>query len=924
MASQAPTTASSDTVPTEPVDPFTARLRTIGRLARRLGLVAVAVVVLGALVSVAVRLETNRLWFRSVHASGVYGTQLRAQVLLFVVGAVVAGALGALAVVLVQRRPVPTAPWHHSEDEETRGWRAWVEARPVLANRLVLAVFTLVPAYRVGTAAAGRWQAYLLWRHAAPWGVTDAVHHRDVSYYVEVYPFHRAVANLLGSALTWALVATVVAGLVHASLRLRGPARRFTRPLVGQLSALAAGYLLVRAAGWWLDRAALVTSNRGPVTGLSYTDAHATSPGRLALVVLGVLLALALAANAVLRRRRVLVGTLAAAVVATLLLGSAWPALVQRFREVPSAATVDLPQIRRNQAATAAAFGLEHVRTVDAAPAAGSGAAGSGSAAALTRAALQDTRLRALDPNRLSPTFTVKQQIQAFYGFKNTLDVDRYPVDGTPTDLALGVRELHVGDVPRSTWANRHLVYTHGYGVVAAPTSSMDSRGVPRFVDGGAPDGSTLGVTEPRIYFGQSSPSYSIVGAPQGTDPVEFDHPAFGTTDGAHTTYDGGGGVPVGSTWNRLLYAIRMGSPQILLSSALNADSQILYDRDPRSRVAAVAPWLRLDGDAYPAVVDGHVDWVVDGYTSSATYPEAQQVDLRQATTSTLTAQGASTAERGTVNYLRDSVKATVDAYTGQVTLYEWNQDAQPDPLLKAWESVFPGVVQPQSAMPAGLVDHLRYPQDLFDVQRQLLTRYHVGDAADFYNGNDFWSVPTDPTVAAAQQLNSSSLYTPPSHTPSDPSVYQTMSADGTSPARYALASPLVSLDRHNLTALLSVDAAPGPGYGDLTLLHFPAAASIGAPSQVQNDIESSTRISEALTLQRGGNSTVVLGQLVPVPLGDRVLYVEPVYTQAQGGSSFPILRHVIAVYGDGDPAFADDLPTAVRQAIASGVRAAG
>lgn len=922
MASQAPVAPADTVAASDPLDPFTSGLRRLRRWGRRALLTVVAIGLVAVAVSAVARVETNRLWFDSLGDGAVYATRLRAELLLGIVAALLAGGLGALAVVLVNR--TAPAPWPREEDEQARGWRAWVEAHPVAARRLVLAVFTLVPAYRLGTAASGSWQQYLLWRHAVPWGTTDPTYHRDLSYYVEIYPWHRTVVGLLSSMLTWAIVATIVAALVHGSLRLRGPGRRVTRPLIAQTSALLAAWLLVHAGSYWLDRMALTTSNRGPVTGAGYTDTHAVGPGRIGLIVVVVLVALALAANVVLRRGRLLAGAVALTVVASLLFATAWPALVQHLKEQPSAATLDLPQIRRNQQATAAAFGIGDVTVQEVGATDG---AARPSLAALTRQALDDTQLRALDPNRLTPTFDVKQQLQAYYGFKNTLDVDRYPLGGRTRDVAIGVRELHAGNVSRSTWATQHLVYTHGYGVVAAPIDSIDpTTGVPTFLDGGLPPEQQIPVTQPRVYFGQNSPSYSIVGQPQGAAPVEFDHPAGAGTDAAatHTTYTGGGGVPIGSWWHRLLYATTSRSPQILLSSGINADSRILTVRDPRARVAALAPWLTLDGDVYPVVVDGDIEWVVDGYTTASTYPDAQQVDLHQATTSTLTAQGASVAQpHGAVNYMRDSVKATVDAYTGEVHLYAWDQAAHPDPLLTAWTSVDPGLIEPESAIPAALLPHLRYPQDLFDVQRQLLTKYHVTDAADFYSGNDFWSVPTDPTVAATQQLNSSSTYTPPARTPSDPSVYQTLSADGTSKATFALSTPLVTLNHHDLAGFLSVDSTPGADYGHLTLLRFPSGTGVGSPAQVQNDIESTTRISEALTLQRGGNSKVVLGQLVAVPLQGQMLYVEPIYTQAQGSNSFPILRHVVAVYGDGDPAFTTGLDSAVRQAIASGERAA-
>jgi hypothetical protein len=413
------------------------------------------------------------------------------------------------------------------------------------------------------------------------------------------------------------------------------------------------------------------------------------------------------------------------------------------------------------------------------------------------------------------------------------------------------------------------------------------------------------------VYFGPAfgASSYSIVGQPTGShEELEFDHPGSnGSSKSARTTYQGDGGVPIGSTLRRLLFAVQEHDPNILFSSELNSASQLLTVRDPRARVAKVAPWLTLDGDVYPAVVNGSIDWIVDGYTTSANYPDSQLVNLHAASQTTLTANGASIAQPNTqVNYLQNSVKAVVDAYTSKVTLYEWDQTQHLDPLLKTWESVFPGLVQPQSSIPSALLPELRYPTDLFNVQRSLLAKYHVTQPASFYSGNDFWKVPTDPTVASSGS------------SPPLPSRYISMSPDGFGAQHYSLSSPMATLNGRQLSAFVSVDAQPGPDYGKFTVLDFPSGSGGESPSQVQNDIESDTDITDALTLQRGGNSTVVLGDLAAIPVAGRVLYVEPVYTRSSGSASFPILRHVIALYANGNPSFDNSLGPAIRDAILS------
>ena len=598
---------------------------------------------------------------------------------------------------------------------------------------------------------------------------------------------------------------------------------------------------------------------------------------------------------------------------------SSWPALVYHFQEAPSAAKVDLDEIAHNQKATLAAFDLDRdVATVPYAPST------TLSSSAVVSLANTTAQASVIDPNQLSPTFNVEQQLQAYYGFKSTLDIGNYDVSGQSKDVVVAVRELRAKGIPQSSWVNSHLVYTHGYGVVAAPTDTVDpATQSPVYLNGGIPPGQQIPVSRPQVYFSPAfgSSSYSIAGEPAGNhEQLEFDHPGSkGSSKSAYTTYHGDGGIPIGSTLRRLLFAVQDQDPNIFFSSEINRASQLLTVRDPRARVATVAPWLTLDGDVYPAVVGGHIEWVVDGYTTSSNYPDSQLVNLHTASATTLTANGASLAQPSQlVNYMQNSVKAVVDAYTGKVTLYEWDQQQHPDPLLTTWESVFPGLVQPQSSIPSALLSELRYPSDLFNVQRVLLAKYHVTQPASFYSGNNFWTVPKDPTVASAQAINASSTST--TYIPPLPSRYSSLSADGFGAKRYSLSSPMVTLNGQQLAAFISVDAQPGPNYGKFTVLEYPSASGGESPAQVQNDIESNTNITESLTLQRGGNSTVVLGDLEAIPVAGRILYVEPVYTQSSGSASFPVLRHVIALYANGDPSFEDTLTASIKTAIQSAI----
>lgn len=891
----------------------------------RLIAAVVAVVVLWLMFRVAVTIVTTQMWFDSVHHGTVYTTTLEAQILLFCVFAVITGLVSGLAILAVRRN---RSPLYFSQDDDTIRW-VFRKYEPRL-SRLIVLLVVVIPAIVVGRSAAAGWQTYLLWRHATPWHATDPLFHKDISFFVEIYPFHAMVAALLSQAVTYGLWIAVVGGYWYGGWRLRRGRQKVTSDFKTLMTLLLAGYLALKAVNYWLARYALTTSQlHGPVTGPSYTDVHAGLPSKYVLTVIAVLCALALLANVVsagrvgargglrgLGRVRVLIGALVVLVVASTAIGSGAPALVYRFRETPSAATVDLSEIVHNQEATGAAFDLDgNVATVPYNPS-------TTSATATQQLAEKTAQISVLDANQLTPTFNVEQQLQAYYGFKSTLDIDNYDIKGRSRDVDVAVRELHIGAIPQSTWVNQHLVYTHGYGIVAAPTDEVDpTTSSPVFLNGGIPPSQEIPVSRPQIYFGPAfgSTSYAIAGQPPGShNEPEFDHPGGkGSSKSAYTVYRGDGGIPIGSTLRRLLFAVQDSDPNIFFSSELNSASQLLTVRDPRARVAAIAPWLTLDGDVYPAVVNGEIKWIVDGYTSSSNYPDSQLVNLRTASKTTLTANGASISQPSTqVNYLQNSVKAVVDAYTGTVTLYAWNQAQHPDPLLTTWESAFPGLIQAQSDIPPALLAQLRYPTDLFNVQRYLLTRYHVTQPTSFYSGADFWKVPTDPTVASSQAINATSA--PSASTPPLPSRYSSMSADGFGPQRYSLSSPLVTLNGQQLAAFMSVDAKPGPDYGKFTMLIFPSASGSESPAQVQNDIESNTKITEQLTLQRGGNSSVVLGSLEAIPVAGRMLYVEPVYTQSNGRASFPVLRHVIALYGNGDPSFSNTLAAAVKDAIQS------
>jgi uncharacterized protein len=891
----------------------------LSRRVRTVLAVVVALIVLLILWSVFVGQYTNLLWFRSVGYPSVFSRRLTTElVLFFTFGAVMAIVVAANVIIAYRLRPPfrPVSP----EQEQLERYRGVIAP---LRGWLLAAVVTLIGII-TGAHASTRWQTWMLWRNGQPFHIKDPQFHKDVSYFAFTYPMQRFALGTLFAIVFVSLIAVLVTSYLYGSLRLQTPGPKWTPASRVHVSILLGIFLLLKAVAYWFDRYGLAFSGRGIVTGPSYTDVHAVLPAKTILVFVAIICALLFFANVVTRNWLLPAVGFGLMVFAAVVIGGVYPALVQHFKVSPSAQTLEAPYIQRNITQTQVAYGITP-KQVQAQQYAGVSPA-SQTAALQRQAVTNDVQLRVLDPNVVSQTFEQLQQQRSFYKFEDSLDVDRYPLltgSSALTDVVIGTREIALSGLQpnQRNWINEHLVYTHGYGVVAAQADSAAADGSPDFIEQNLPPTGALNKLQPggtfqsQIYFGQSSPPYSIVGAPKNSPPRELNLPTDTGSGQKNNTYSGGGGVPIGSGWKQLLYAWKYKDKNILLSSGVNSKSRILYIRDPRQRVAKVAPWLTLDGDPYPVVNNGQILWVVDGYTTTDGFPYSEQQSLGNSTRTSLnTTTNAVAAQRNTaINYIRNSVKATVNAYTGQVELYEWNQvksqytpDPQPDPVLQTWEKAFPGVVKKQSQMPAGLIAHLRYPEDLFNIQRTLIAHYHVTNPEDFYNGTEFWNVPYDPTVNGNV---------------AQPSYYMTLSPDGgpTSPV-FSLTSPLVSLSRRNLTAYLSVDSQPGPNYGQFTLLNLPANAGLPGPGQVQNELDSNTTISPQLTLLSSGGSTIIKGNLLTVPVDGSMLYVEPLYVQASGGQTFPVLRKFLA-YSDGNAAYQSTLSAALDQVF--GVKSA-
>ena len=833
-------------------------------------------VITGALVALS-GFYVDWLWFNSVGFTGVWSTVLTTKVALFVIAGLLTSFIISLNVYIAfRRRPfyVPTS----IEADNLERYRATID--PI--RKLAFAGIVLVLFYFGGTSATNLWTSWLLFRNSTEFGIQDPQFGLDISFFAFRLPFWQ---TLIGWGISTLILATLASAAVHylyGGIRPQVPQERTTVAARVQLSVLLGLIVLLKAVAYWFDRYALALKESRLITGLTYTDVNATLPAKSILAAIAVICSLLFFANIVRKSWLLPAAGTALMVGASVLIAGVYPGAVQQFQVKPSESSKEAPYIQRNIDATRDAYGIAGVEMKD------YQATVSTNSGQLANDAATIANIRLMDPNVLSATFRQLQQIKPYYSFPESLDIDRYTVNGVQRDAVVAVRELNIEGNPSRNWINDHLVYTHGFGFVSAFGNTVDADGKPNFLVGDLPPTTGLGKFQPRVYFGENVPDYSIIGGPKTDTPVEFDYPDDASANGQKNyTYTGKGGVPMGGLFKKLLFAIQYQEQRIVLSSLINSESKILYNRSPRDRVAKVAPWLTIDGDPYPAIVDGKIQWIIDGYTTSSGYPYSQTTALGTATTDALTTNSAAvTAQRNqNINYIRNSVKATVDAYDGTVVLYQWDEK---DPVLKTWMKAFPNTVTPKSEMSKELLEHIRYPEDMFRVQRDVLSSYHVQTAAAFYGGQDFWRVPRDPSTFGA-------------NAGAQPPYYMTLEMPGSDKPTFTLTTPFVPRGgRENLSAFAVVDSNNGPNYGKITVLQLPRSTNVAGPSQVASNFEAKPEVANSLSLLRQGGSDVVLGNLLTLPVGGGLLYVQPVYVRATSNTAaYPLLQKVLVSFGD-------------------------
>ncbi|GAB2817029.1 UPF0182 family protein [Alpinimonas psychrophila] len=751
-----------------------------------------------------------------------------------------------------------------------------------------------------GISTATRWQTTMLYVNSTPTGTVDPQFGLDISFFLFELPFYQAVIGLFSAIILLSAIAALLTSYVYGSISVAKRELRVAKAARIQLAILGAVYIALQGVSIWVDQFATLTSASGLMTGADYADVNAKIPGLQILSVVAILVALLFVVTAFTGRWRLPVVGTALLVVTGLVLSMGYPWVVQRFVVAPSERSLEAPYIARNIDMTREAYGVANVQeipynaTTDATP------------GALRADAETTASIRIIDPALVTASFAQLEQFKQYYSFPAELDVDRYQIDGKSQDSVVAVRELNQAGIGSSqSWYNNTVVYTHGYGLVAAYGTENSTDGQPVFLEAGIPTSGSLGTFEPRVYFGEKSPQYSIVGGAAGSSPVELDYPAAGDTNQqTYTTFAGDGGPKLDNIFKRLVYALKFQSEEIILSDAVSNDSQILYDRDPRTRVAKVAPYLTLDSDPYPSVVDGKMVWIIDGYTTSQNYPYSRVESLSAAISDSATT--SSTFAIDNVNYIRNSVKATVDAYDGKVTLYAWDEN---DAVLKTWQKIYPANTKPMSEMSGDLLSHVRYPADLFKAQRAILGQYHVTDAGSFYSRDDAWITPNNPTAV------DTSVFQPP--------YYLTMQAPGQDAPAYSIYSTFIpdatgTNSRNVLTGYLVADSdagstagKPSAGYGTLRLLTLPKDVTVPGPGQVQNNFNADPNVSKELNLLSQGSTNVLKGNLLTLPVGGGLLYVQPVYVQSTGNTSYPLLKKILVAFGD-KIAFQDTLPQAL------------
>lgn len=835
------------------------------------------------------------LWFGELGYRPVFVTVLLTRLVAFGVIGLVVGAIVFAGMALAYRSRPVFVPSNGAGDPVAR-YRTAVMSRLRLVGIGIPATIGLL----AGVVAQSYWVRIQLFLSGGDFGIKDPQFGKDMGFYAFQLPFYRLVVGFLLVTVFLALVVNLVGHYIFGGIRLSDRAGALSRPARIQLVSLVGTLVLLKAAAYWLDRYELLSHTRvgKPFTGAGYTDINAVLPAKMILLAIALICAAAVFSAVVLRDLQIPAIGLVLLLLSSVIIGAAWPMLVEQISVKPNAAQKESEYIGRSITATRQAYGL----TDDVVTYRNYSGDARATAAQVGADAATTSNIRLLDPTIVSPAFTQFQQGKNFYFFPDQLTIDRYAdKTGELRDYVVAARELNPDRLidNQRDWINRHTVYTHGNGFIASPANTVrgiandpnQNGGYPEFqvnvvgANGTVVSDGPARLDQPRIYYGpvisKTLADYAIVGR-NGADR-EYDYET--NTETKNYTYTGEGGVSVGDWLSRGVFAAKFAERNFLFSSVIGSDSKILFNRDPARRVQAVAPWLTTDSTVYPAIVNKRLVWILDGYTTLDNYPYSELTSLSSATVDSNEVEFNRLLPDRRVSYIRNSVKATVDAYDGTVMLY---QQDEKDPVLKAWMKVFPGTVRPKSEITPELAEHLRYPEDLFKVQRMLLAKYHVNDPVTFFSTSDFWDVPLDPNPTA-------SSYQPPYY------IVAKNLAKNDNSASYQLTSAMNRFKRDYLAAYISASSDPDT-YGRITVLTIPG--QVNGPKLANNAITTDTAVSQDLgVIGRDNQNRIRWGNLLTLPVAQGgLLYVEPVYASpgaSDASSSYPRLIRVAMMYND-------------------------
>jgi uncharacterized protein len=810
---------------------------------------------------------TDLWWFDERGYRSLFLTVLLSRVGIGVIFTLVLITLIAINLTIVRRvRPfiIPTSP------QQAQIQRIRDAIDPYLP--WVIAAVSVLFGLTAGGSMGSQWQTFLLFVNGVEVGTVDPQFSKDIGFYLFELPFYLLIQTWLFTSLILVTLLSAGGHYLLGAIRPDVVGEKLIPAAKTHLTVLVAALIAIRGWGYWLNRYELNYSPRGTVTGASFTDVNAELPALLLLIGVAAISFVILLAS-VRRPGYLLPGaSLGLLIVASIVLQGVYPALVQRVRVDPQELARETEFITRNLEATRTAYDLDGID--------------------LTPFSIrndldeQDVRdneitlrnVRLWDPAVLETTYSELQSLRPYYEFRDVA-IDRYIIDGELRQVMLATRELSSLPEQADTWQNRHITYTHGFGIVASQVNTANAEGQPVFIAANIPPEGAVEIVpgvQPGIYFGETSePQYSLV----RTLAAELDFEEPESQQQVTTVYAGRGGVPIDSFARRVAFSLRFADYNLVLTSLLTDESRIIFNRSVTERVRLVAPFLQLDSQPYPVVIDGRVKWIVDAYTTSSAYPYSERRAL---------VLGPRAIP---VNYVRNSVKAVVDAFDGDVTLYRVDEQ---DPLIEAWTRAFPGLIEPFGAAPDALVAHFRYPQDLFRLQAELYTTYHIPEAEAFYNRADEWEIPGDPAFAANQGGAAFSQLA--GQRKLDP-YYLVMRLPGEVTEEFVLIQPYLARERPNMVAWLA-GRSDGADLNSLFAVRFPSDQQVLGPLQAQARIEQDDEISAYITLRSRDGSNVIRGNMQVLPIADSILYIQPLFLE-NPQARIPELARVAVVMGE-------------------------